>query len=157
MIEEKAIVSSVDAGLIRVRAFGPASCARCAAGQGCGGGLLARLLKRRDAEVEVAGMLEGVSVGDVVVVGLAEAALLRASVWVYLVPVVAMFSLAAFAQAMLGAGDLGVAAFGLAGLAGGFWITGNYARGAQDAEFRPRLLRRPSRSETEVCAGVKRS
>ncbi len=118
--------------------------------------MLARLLKRRDAEVEVAGGLEGVSVGEVVIVGLAEAALLRASVWVYLVPVVAMFSLGAFAQGVLGTGDLGSAGFGLVGLAGGFWITGRYARGAQDAEFRPRLLRRPSRSETEACAGATR-
>jgi len=156
LIEEKAIVASVQSGAIRVKAFGPASCARCAAGQGCGGGLLARLLKRRDAEVAVSGVLEGLSVGEVVVVGLAESALLRASVWVYLVPVLAMFVLGAVAQVVLGANDLTVAGFGLAGLAGGFWITGNYARGAQDAEFRPRLLRRPSLAETEACAGAER-
>ncbi len=151
MIEEKALVSSVDGEQIRVKAFGAASCPRCAAGQGCGGGVLARLLKRRDAEVMVAGNLDGLRIGDTVVIGLAESALLRASLWVYLLPVLTMFLLAAVAQTVLGAGDGGVAAAGLTGLAAGFWLTRIYAQTVPLAEFRPQLLRRPSRVEIEAC------
>lgn len=116
--------------------------------------MLARLLKRRDAEVAVSGSLDGLRVGDVVVIGLAESALLRASLWVYLLPVLAMFALAALAQTVLALADSAVAAWGLAGLALGFWLTRRYAQAAPESEFRPQLLRRPSRVEMDACNQV---
>ncbi len=82
-------------------------------------------------------------IGDAVVVGIAEDALLRASIWVYLVPFVAMLAAGAFAHIALSAHDLLVAAFALTGLVGGFALTRAAAqRLTESGGFQPVLVRR---------------
>lgn len=143
MIEERAIVSRVDGGVVWVRPFGVESCPRCAEGRGCGGGVLGRLVGRARPEVQVGGGIAGLRSGESVIVGVEESALMQASVWVYLIPLVGMFAAGAFAHALLQAHDLLVAAFGVTGLAGGFALTRVVARRAvSSARFRPVLLRR---------------
>jgi sigma-E factor negative regulatory protein RseC len=144
MIEERAIVSRVDGeGAVWVRPYGVESCPKCAKGEGCGGGVLARLVGRRRPEVRVGGQLGGLHPGDMVVVGVDESALMRASLWIYLVPLVGMFVTGAFAHTVLRAHDILVAAFGLTGLVGGFVLTHLASRrAAGSALYRPVLLRR---------------
>lgn len=156
MIEERAIVSRIEQGDSRVqvwvRAFGVESCPKCAEGRGCGGGALAKLVGRRRPEVEVGGTLPQLQVGDTVIVGVDDGAIMRASLWVYLVPLVGMFAAGAFAQQVLQAHDVLVAGFGLAGLVGGFILTAMASqRAALTGHYRPSLLRRDAGSE-RVCA-----
>ena len=143
MIEEKAIVSRLDGAEVWVRAFGPESCERCAEGRGCGGGVLGRLINRRRPEVRVRGALDGLRNGDAVIVGVEESVVMQASLWVYMVPLAGMFLAGAFAQLVLEAHDILVAAFGLAGLAGGFAATHLAGRRAAGSlSYQPMLLRR---------------
>lgn len=144
MIEERAIVSRVDDdGVVWVRPYGPESCPKCAKGEGCGGGVLARLIGRRRPEVRVGGSLGPLRGGENVIVGVDEAALMRASLWVYLVPLAGMFLAGAFAHIALEAHDILVAAFGLTGLAGGFALTHLAGRRAAESSlYRPVLVRR---------------
>jgi sigma-E factor negative regulatory protein RseC len=143
VIEERAIVSRVADGGVWVRPFGVESCQRCAEGRGCGGGVLGRLVGRARPEVQVGGDIAGLRSGDGVIVGVDEAALMQASLWVYLVPLAGMFAAGAFAHGLLQAHDLLVAAFGLTGLVGGFALTRLLAGNASaSARFRPVLLRR---------------
>lgn len=145
MIEERAIVSRLTAAEVWVRAYGPESCPRCAEGKGCGGGVLARLVGRRRPEVCVNGQPGDLRPGDTVIVGVDEDVVMRASVWVYLVPLVCMFTAGSFAQLALAAHDLLVAAFGLTGLVGGFLLTHLAGqRAALSPRYRPTLLRRVS-------------
>lgn len=150
MIEERAIVSRVDdAGGVWVRPYGIESCPKCARGEGCGGGVLARLVGRRRPEVRVGGSLAGLNTGDSVIVGVDESALMRASLWIYLVPLAGMFLAGAFAHAVLQAHDILVAAFGLTGLAAGFLLTHLASRRASgSALYLPVLVRRLADSAT---------
>ncbi len=155
MIEERAIVSRVGDGAVWVKPFGVESCPRCAEGQGCGGGVLGRLVGRTRPEVQVGCDIAGLRTGDTVIVGVDESALMQASLWVYLVPLVGMFAAGAFAHTLLQAHDLLVAAFGLTGLVGGFTVTRIVARNAgAAARFRPVLLRRAVDAGS-VCARLR--
>jgi sigma-E factor negative regulatory protein RseC len=158
MIEERAIVSRIERNQgggrdqIWVRAFGVESCPKCAEGRGCGGGVLARLVGRRRPEVQVGGSLPQLQVGDAVIVGIDDGAIMRASLWVYLVPLAGMFASGAFAQQVLQAHDVLVAGFGLAGLVGGFMLTSMASqRAALTGNYRPALLRRETGVD-RVCA-----
>ncbi|MES0873594.1 SoxR reducing system RseC family protein [Sinimarinibacterium thermocellulolyticum] len=144
MIEERAIVARVDdQGSVWVRPYGVESCPKCARGEGCGGGVLARLLGRRRPEIRVGGRLDGLRAGDAVVVGVEESALMLASLWVYLVPLAGMFLAGAFAHLALKAHDVLVAAFGLTGLVGGFVLTHWAGRRAETvSRYLPVLVRR---------------
>ncbi|MFP5304465.1 MAG: SoxR reducing system RseC family protein [Gammaproteobacteria bacterium] len=153
MIEERAIVSRTGDDGIWVRALGPESCPRCAAGRGCGGGVLGRLVSRRRPEIRVNGALAGLRSGDTVVVGVDEGALMRASLWVYLVPLLCMLAAGGVAQLVLQAHDLLVAALGLVGLAGGFALTRLAAGPAQASLYQPTLLRREP-AGTGACARI---
>ncbi len=153
MIEERAIVSRTAGAEVWVRAVGPESCPRCAEGRGCGGGVLGRLMGGRRPEVQVSGQLEGLHVGDAVIVGVDEGAVMSASLWVYLVPLCGMLAAGAFAQVVLQAHDLLVAAFGATGLAGGFALTYRVGRrSGAAARYRPVLLRRTSPAGGGACA-----
>lgn len=114
--------------------------------------MLARLAGRRQTEVCVDGTIRDLRCGETVIVGVDEAALMQASLWVYLVPLAGMFAAGAFAQLLLQAHDLLVAGFGLAGFAGGFAATRAAARRADgSARFRLALLRRDVHA-AQVCA-----
>ncbi|WP_169577479.1 SoxR reducing system RseC family protein [Sinimarinibacterium sp. CAU 1509] len=156
MIEERAIVSRIerDQGQERVwvRAFGPESCPKCAEGRGCGGGVLAKLVSRRRPEVQVGGTLPQLQAGETVIVGIDDGAIMRASLWVYLVPLLGMFGFGAFAQQVLHTHDVLVAGFGLTGLVAGFLLTSIASqRAGVSGNYRPSLLRREIGAE-RVCA-----
>ena len=152
MIEERAIVTQAGDDGVWVKALGPESCPRCAEGRGCGGGVLGRLVGRRRPALRVDGRIDGLRSGDTVVVGVDEGALMRASAWVYLVPLAGMFSGGAFAHLVLQAHDILVAGFGAAGLVSGFVLTHRAGQRAQTLSgYRPVLLRRDAAAASS-CA-----
>lgn len=156
MIEEKAIVTRTDDDAVWVRALGPETCPRCAEGRGCGGGVLGRLIGRRRPDVLVRGVIPGLRVGDAVIVGIEDGVVMRAALWVYLVPLAGMVLAGAFAQQVLQVHDALVAAFGLVGLAGGFACTHAAGRrAAASPAYRPLLLRRAAARAAD-CARLAR-
>lgn len=153
MIEARAIVRGVDGKHIRLKGLNPGNCARCARGQGCGGGILSRLLSRTRPDLRVPRPAEPeLHEGDLVVLGLEEQALLSASVWVYLVPLTAMLAAGALAERVFGAPDPVVMLFALIGLIGGLaWLGRRGGAVANDERFRPVILRKDP-SAAEHCA-----
>ena len=105
---ERAIVD-VDAGLV---------CPRCAAGRGCGAGLLSGPARNRRVEARITPGLD-LREGDTVRIELAGSSVLRAAVLVYGVPL-AGAAIAATMAYLLGLGDVGAAAMAIAGLGAGF-------------------------------------
>jgi sigma-E factor negative regulatory protein RseC len=149
VIEERAVISRVGDDGVWVRAFGAETCERCAQGRGCGGGVLSRLVQRRRSDVAVESHISTPQIGEVVIVGVQESALMQASLAVYALPLLGMLAAGAFAHQVLAAHDLLVAGFGLAGLFAG--LLGTYRLGlrAQAGNlFRPVLLRRAALAET---------
>lgn len=124
MIEAVGTVRAVDGHRVLVEVERRGGCGTCEASGGCGTSALARWFSRRSAEVRLDATLP-VRPGDAVVVGLDEGALLRASLLLYLVPIVALVVGAAVGGALAGAGsgDGPAVLGGLAGLALGLWLT----------------------------------
>lgn len=92
------------------------ACARCAAGRGCGAGLLSPAPGKRRFEVEVPAGLD-LACGDRVRLELRPRDLLGASWLVYGVPLLAMTALPAFAQFLFGPlSDLVLAGLALSGI-----------------------------------------
>lgn len=111
--------SSGPALLAEVEVNAASSCARCAAGKGCGAGVLAGD-KRRRVQALVAIGVE-IKEGDEVRMELAPRNLLRASSLVYGVPLAAAVLTAAVAY-LLDFGDLTSAFAAIAGLVGGLLV-----------------------------------
>jgi sigma-E factor negative regulatory protein RseC len=142
VIEERAVVSRVEDGRVWVRPFGVESCARCREGRGCGGGVIGRLVSRRRPDVPVQLRQALPRVGDVVIVGVEEQALMQAALAVYALPILTLLLAGGFAHQVLQAHELLVAAFGALGLIGGFVLTHRVGQSmALRPGFSPALLR----------------
>jgi len=124
------------------------SCGGCSSAAACGskgiGTLSSRLEARRFQLVNDAGL----RVGDRVVVGVRENALLRASITAYVIPLAALLIAGALAQSIAGS-DMVTMASMLAGLVFGLWLARVRAgRLMARGELSPRFIRRASMGET---------
>ncbi|QHS09833.1 SoxR reducing system RseC family protein [Sinimarinibacterium sp. NLF-5-8] len=143
MIEQRAIVTHVDAAGVWIQPIEMAGCVQCRRGQGCGEGALMRALGGRRRALPIIGDGGGLHAGDAILVGIDEQALLGASLRLYLAPLIGMLVAGTFAHSVLHAHELLVAAFALSGLVGGFALIRRAAeRAAAAPALRPRLLRR---------------
>jgi len=146
LIEEYGVVVSLDReGGAWVETQRHSTCSGCSLKQGCGGGVLSQVLGRR-RNIVWARNEAAAAVGDRVVLSLAEHALLRGSVMVYLVPLFAMFVGAVLGDSAFGsiaAGGEGPALlWGTAGLAAGFfWVWRFGKSAAADERYQPIIAR----------------
>lgn len=151
MLEERVRVVRCEPGFAWVRALDAAQCQRCASGQGCGGSWLIR--RRPDAPARHT--LSDLRAGEQVVVGLPEDALLKASLLIYLPPLLGLFSVGGFGHAVLRAAPGWVAGFGLAGLLLGLGVTRVLAQRVQDdPQLQLRVLARAGQQQqlAQGCA-----
>jgi sigma-E factor negative regulatory protein RseC len=147
VIEESATVTQVGDGFAWVETQRQSACGACAARKGCGTATLAKVLGQRQRHVRAINCI-GAHVGDRVVIGLAEGALLQGSVAVYLVPLLAMMLAAGLGEML--ATNLGVqgteamaVALGLLGMAVGvLWVRAFARRVEGDERYQPTLIRR---------------
>lgn len=152
MLEEQATVVSLESGAVWVEADRRTGCERCEAGQGCGGGVLGRLVVRGNSRVRALNDLPDLAVGDDVVLGLDERILLSGSLMTYLLPLLCMLAAALFAEQFLQTSDLAVAAFGIFGLAVGLLVLRGWSRRLiKRGLMQPRVLRR----STGINAGCR--
>jgi len=155
LIEESAVIVVRDGEFADVQAQRRGACGGCGARAACGTSLLDRFLGRRPLRLRVVNVIDA-AVGDQVVIGVPEAALLRAAVSAYLVPVTGLIlgailgqEIASFSTSL--SSDLpsiigGLMGFGLALL----WLRGYSARIGTNPRYRAVLLRRESGAAVEV-------
>jgi sigma-E factor negative regulatory protein RseC len=144
MIEESAIVVDVGPKGIWVETQRKSACSSCAVNKGCGTSVLSRVVGNRSNRVRVVSPIE-VSVGESVVIGINESALVRGSFAVYLVPLLFMFVLALagewLAQEYLWDKSIITMLGGLIGLGIGFlWLKRYSHRIRNDSRFQPVIL-----------------
>lgn len=141
MIEEPGRVVALEPGAVWVETHRKSTCSGCSARNGCGQGLMDRLgvnekrgLIRAISELQLA-------VGDSVVVGVREDALLRGALLVYLFPLIALIASAMVASTLSVAEPFVI----LAGLAGfsASWLVVRYRgqKTAGDTRLQPVVLR----------------
>jgi sigma-E factor negative regulatory protein RseC len=112
MIETPARITRLEGGSAWVTSAAPSSCGACG-GKGCGSSLFARVLHPDEPEYRVDNPI-GAQVGDDVVVGLPDGALLNAAIAGYLVPLLLLLVGAVVGQQFFG--ELGAVGGGLCGL-----------------------------------------
>ena len=144
LITERARVLRVMGDVVWVQPESQAGCARCAAGQGCGGGVFAKLLRGRLQELPVQlppEMQDRVRPDDQVLIGLSTVAVQRASLLMYGLPLSGLLGgvlVASTATMSDGLALLGAAS----GLVGGLLLARWRAERLRDtAALRPVLLR----------------
>lgn len=145
MLEESARVIAAANGFAVVETQRRSTCESCSAQKGCGTAALGKSLGRRPAQVRALNRADA-GIGDHVVVGIAEDALLRGSLAIYLVPLLLMLAGASLGQRVslglsLPGEGLSVLS-GVGGLALGFAWSMLFSRAVRhDGRYRPVVLR----------------
>ncbi len=144
MIEETAHVVAAGPDGVWVETQRQSACGQCAARKGCGTAVLSKVLGKKRSRVRVANPNQArVHVGDEVVIGIDESALVRGSMAVYLVPLLSLFLFGVLGQILarqllLDSGEVLSIVFSLLGLLLGFTWARRYARG--DRRYQPVIL-----------------
>lgn len=161
MIEETGVVVSVQGLLAEVETTRRSTCGGCAVNGACGTSLLARYFGSKRSLLRVQNSI-GAGQGDLVVIGVPEGALLKASFVAYLVPLLAMIG-----GAMAGAyiADLVVPAYvqpmsvlaGLGGFVAAFaWLVRFSRIKSADERYQPRILRGFAADRSEALGSLTR-
>ncbi|MCG6935049.1 MAG: SoxR reducing system RseC family protein [Proteobacteria bacterium] len=146
MIEQTAVVVELDGNFAWVQAERESSCGNCAVKSGCGTSVLSRVIGNKFTRMRVINNLHA-QVGETVIVGLKEAAMLKGSVAIYLMPLLFMilFSITGkliAGQMQLSAEMLSIV-FGVVGLVvGGFWLRRFSRRIQNDDHYQPVILKK---------------
>jgi len=87
MIEEKATVVAVEGEHVLLQTQRRSACQSCSVKQGCGTSVLAKVVGRRSSQILVKNSLNA-SIGDEVVIGINDQALVKGSLLIYALPLV---------------------------------------------------------------------
>lgn len=153
MLEETAQVVRIRGEEVWVETQRRSSCDSCAAEKGCGTATLSKVLGNRRNVVRVLSAIP-LGVGDRVVIGIREQALVRGSLAVYAVPILLLLLGGLLGE--LGAqqfiwenAELASVTLGISGLIAGLaWLRRFTRRIQNDSNFQPVVLRR------QTSAGV---
>jgi sigma-E factor negative regulatory protein RseC len=147
MLEESAQVVRIDGPDVWVETLRQSTCSGCAAEKGCGTAALAKVLGNRRNRVRALSRIP-LGIGDRVVIGVQERALVRGSMAVYAVPILLLLVGAVLGE--LGAerrlwdnAETASVVLGLAGLSAGLvWLARFTRRIRKDQRYQPVVLRR---------------
>ncbi|MEE9493454.1 MAG: SoxR reducing system RseC family protein [Gammaproteobacteria bacterium] len=147
MLTENAEIVRVQGGKVWVRTSRQSTCGSCSVRQGCGTSVISKVVGNRQSEIEVLASGD-YKPGEQVVIGIQESALVRGSLAVYLVPLLALFAGALMGNWLANAGSstqteaMSIFA-GIAGFAGGMWWLKLFTRKIRsDDRYQPVVLSR---------------
>lgn len=146
MIEETGEVVEIEGDFAWIESERSTTCGGCAARKGCGTSVIAKVLGSRRVRLRVLNRINA-SVGDPVVIGIPESGLLRGSLAVYAVPLLALFGGALAGNALGGllfssVSELAAIAGGIAGFGAGLaWLKRFSRRTRTDELYQPVVLR----------------
>lgn len=146
MIEEWAQVVEMEGDQLVLQAQTKSACGSCAASKGCGTSVLAKVVGRKFTRFHADNSIDA-KVGDTVVVGISEDALLKGSLVMYIIPILGMLIFALLADQYLEPSvegrDLQIAVSGILGLISGSFLSRWYfQRQSSSQRFRPVVLRK---------------
>ncbi len=138
MITEQAVVTACNNGRVEVRLQRTATCGHCEMAQGCGTGAIGRLLGNRSRPLVIE-TDQDLKPGDEVLLGLSEAALVKASLTVYGLPLVAMVG-AGLLAALAGLAEIWITLFSIGGFFAGFKYASRKGRSLEAGRMTPYIL-----------------
>lgn len=140
MIEEHGQVVGLAGGSVQVQTVRRSACQNCKVRSGCGQRLMTEMLGAQPLDVCVDNTLDA-RLGDRVVLGVEESALLRASFMVYFLPLMGLLAGGLIGDRVLEFADAGTAGLALFGMAIFFAGSAIARGGAGPARYKPVLLR----------------
>lgn len=156
MIEERAEVVSIEGGDVWVETQRRSACGQCAVNKGCGTAVLGKVIGNKRTRVRVLNPKDTrVSIGDEIVVGIDEQALVRGSLFIYMVPLVFLFLFGLLGEVLsvqlnVDNPDLLVIILGLIGLFAGFYLVKKFSGNIRgDSRYQPVLLHRVIHTNVE--------
>lgn len=147
MIEEKAIIVDVSDDVAWVETQRQSTCSSCQVQKSCGTAVLQKVLGQRRTRLKVLNP-KRFHVGDEVILGLQESALIKGSLMLYGLPLAFMFGFALLGFAVFALYELEYTEgfkilFSLTGLACGFiWVSKNNKKIADDPNYQAVILSR---------------
>lgn len=121
MIRQPAKVIAETPSTYLLETLPQSSCPRCEAGQGCGGGILTKAFANKTYRLSINKTSipdnRTLKIQELVQIGLRSAVLIRASMLMYLLPMVLMVTGASIAGLLINSGDVFTVAGALTGLA----------------------------------------
>lgn len=146
MITETATVIEVGEDTILVETVQQSTCGACAAQKGCGQGVLAKYLSSSSffrVQLPEPTQTSSYRVGDTVELGIDELAMVRASLWLYIVPLAGLLMGAYLGNLQSEVMSVFLAIVGL--MAGGYLSSRHARRTKNSPEYAPVLLADTSR------------
>ena len=147
MIEEQARVVNTEEGKVLVETQRSSTCGQCSAKSGCGSHVLQKVLGKKRNYFYVKSNLP-VDVGDLVIIGLHESALVRGSMTVYLLPIIGFIFFGLLGE-LIGAqlsfsnsDNFSVIAAFVGLVLAGVWIRYYSGTLINNPKYQPNLLRR---------------
>lgn len=146
MIEETAKIVAIEEGETWVETERQSSCSSCSVNKGCGTATLSKVLGKRRNRVRVINKL-GAEPGETVLIGIAEQALVKGSLAMYMVPLLGLLLGAMFGDFMAArletVSEWPAVVGALAGLLLGFVWLRRFAEVARhDPRYQPVVLKR---------------
>lgn len=147
MIEQSATVVAIDGDGAWVETQRHTACGACAMNKGCGAGLFAKAFGFAAPRLRVL-QKQGVAVGDQVVIGIDERALVRGSFVAYMIPILFMLGFALVGEMVITRGfavrsELFTMLSGASGFVAGLWWLRRYTRRIRhDDRYQPVILQK---------------
>lgn len=149
MIEQTALVVKKENDVVWVEVQRQSACGQCAVNKGCGTSVISRIVGKKITNIKAANPVNA-EVGELVVVGMSEAGLLKSALVTYLVPILLMLIGAVVARlsvaGLLSVNEEFVAVMGaIAGFTVSLGILRSFARKvANNPAYQPVILRKAS-------------
>jgi len=157
MIEQIATVVELDGDAAWVEAQRHSACGACATNKGCGAGLFAKAFRFSSPRLKVQ-HTQDVEVGDRVVIGVDEQALVRGSFAAYIMPILFMLGFALLGETLFAemltsvAPDVVGLLSGMAGLAAGLmWLKRHSQSIGDDRRYQPLILQKAADHVSVAC------
>ncbi len=146
MIEEQAQVVEISGEQLVLQVQTQSACGSCAASKGCGTSVLSKVVGGKFTRFQAENNIDA-ELGDTVIVGISEDALLTGSMMMYVVPIIAMMLFALLSDYLLPASadsrDLLIAVTAIIGFAVGSYTSKCYFQSRSNIQrFTPVVLRK---------------
>lgn len=97
MIEQTVVIIAIEDQDAWVESLPQTGCERCDAGEGCGGGIFARIFGNKQFQLKIPNLLNA-GLHEKVVIGISENAITSGSILLYLLPLMGLFTGAVLGQ-----------------------------------------------------------
>ncbi len=154
MIEEQAVVVGVEGERAHLEIERSSPCGLCGATRGCGVSLWGRLFTRPHGSISAENALQA-GIGDHVIIGVEEGALLASALTAYVVPLLLMCGggiLGTVFATSRASSDLYAVAGAVTGLLMGLCWLRLHTSGRQDGKYQPVMLRRAEANPIRHCS-----